>query len=264
MPKKILFVMFLCSVFLYPQDTLLFNASCIPYTDSTIVFKPANYDSSISYPLLFMLHGWAGSYSQWSKDADLQGYADKDSLIIVCPDGFYDSWYINSPVEKNSQYVKFFFKELVPAVFNKYNIDKKNIFITGLSMGGHGAIYLYLTHRKFFKSAGSTSGILDITAFPNNWGLPKVLGPYTSSPNRWKKYSDINLLNKIKGNKIPIIVDCGTEDFSFDVNKRFDEKCKELGIPIDFITGPGKHSHEYWKQSIVKHFQFFKSLIDKH
>ncbi len=264
MIKKFIIISFFSSIVIFPQDTLLFNRSYIPYTDTTIVFSPSNYNPAVSYPLLFMLHGWSGNYAQWSHDANLQGYADKDSLVIVCPDGFYDSWYINSPVKKNSQFVTFFFKDLVPVVFKKYNIDKKNIFITGLSMGGHGAMYLYLTHKKFFKSAGSTSGILDITAFPKNWGLPKVLGSYSLHPNRWEKYSDIYLLKNIVGNKVPIIVDCGTGDFSLNVNKRFYEKCKKLGIPIDFITGPGTHSHKYWKHSIIKQFAFFKNLIDRY
>ncbi len=263
MLKRILLPVFLFAALIYPQDTLFFNRSYIPHTDTTLVFTPSDYNPSVSYPLVFMLHGWSGNYAQWGEDADLQGYANKDSLIIVCPDGFYDSWYINSPVKKNSQYVKFFFNDLVPKIFAKFNIDRKNIFITGLSMGGHGAIYLYLTHSKFFKSAGSTSGILDITAFPKNWGLPKVLGPFDSTAGSWKDFSDIYLLKNIKGNKIPIIVDCGSEDFAFDVNKRFDEKCKELDIPIDFITGPGSHNHDYWKRSVVKHFQFFKSLIEE-
>ena len=263
MVKKIFFIILFCSVLILPQDSLFINAEYIPHTDTTLIFKPANYDSAHSYPLLFMLHGWSGNYAQWNSIIDLQHYADTDSFVIVCPDGFYDSWYIDSPVKKNSQYETFFFKNLVPEVFNKYNIDKKNIFITGLSMGGHGAMYLFLKHPHFFKSAGSTSGILDITAFPKNWGLPKVLGTFDSDSTVWKQYSDIYLLKNIKDWKVPILVDCGKQDFSYKVNENFVKRCEELNIPVIFFTGPGNHSRKYWKKSIVSHFAFFKKLVGK-
>ncbi len=262
MLKKISLIILFYSILIFPQDSLFINADYIPHTDTTLIFKPANYDSAHAYPLLFMLHGWSGNYAQWNSIIGLQHYADADSFVIVCPDGFYDSWYFNSPVKKNSQYEKFFFKNLVPDIFKKYNIDKKNIFITGLSMGGHGAMYLFLKHPDFFKSAASTSGILDITAFPKNWGLPKLLGPMKSDSTRWQNYSDIFLLKNIAGRKIPILVDVGKEDFSYKVNLNFVNKCKELNIPVVFFTGPGNHSRNYWEKSIIEHFLFFKKLVD--
>ncbi|MCL5029347.1 MAG: esterase family protein [Bacteroidetes bacterium] len=255
------FILFL-SIEIFPQDTLLINADYIPHTDTTLVFYPKDYKPETSYPLLFMLHGYSGNYEQWNDITNLDSVATKDEFIIVCPDGFYDSWYVDSPMKKNSQYETFFFKNLVPEIFKKYNIDKKDIFITGLSMGGHGAMYLFLKHPDFFRSAGSTSGILDITAFPNNWEMPKVFGSYTLHQKRWEKYSDIYLLKSFKDKNKKIIVDCGTEDFSFKVNQAFADSCKAIGIQIDFITGPGKHEHKYWSNSIAKHFAFFKNIID--
>ena len=106
-------------------------------------------------------------------------------------------------------------------------------------MGGHGAIYLFLHHPDFFKSVGSTSGILDITAFPENWSLPKVFGSYTLHQKTWQKNSDIYLLKSLKDKKKQIIVDCGTEDFAFKVNEAFNDSCIALGIPIKFIKRPG-------------------------
>jgi S-formylglutathione hydrolase FrmB len=246
----------------FSQDTLFINADYIPNTDTALVFVPSNYNPADTYPLLFMLHGYSGNYGQWNDIANLDSVAKKDGFIIVCPDGFYDSWYINSPMRKNSQYEKFFFENLVPQVFNKYNIDKKNIFITGLSMGGHGAINLFLHHPDFFKSAGSTSGILDLNPFPDNWSLPKVLGSHTLHPKAWQKNSDINLLSSFKEKKRQFIVDCGTEDFAFKVNQAFNDSCAALGIPIKFYKSPGEHNITYWRKSIVRHFEFFKSLIN--
>ncbi len=259
--KKI-FLLFLLLPFCiaYSQDTLLINSSYIPHTDTTLVYSPSAYDSAKSYPLVFMLHGWSGNYAQWGEIVNLQKYADKYKFVIVCPDGFYDSWYINSPVKKNSQYEAFFFKNLVPEIFAKFNIDKKNIFITGLSMGGHGAVYLFLKNPEFFKSAASTSGILDITAFPKNWGLPAVLGSMDTHLKSWQAHSDIYLIKNIVGMHKKLLTDCGTEDFSFKVNQAFAEKCRKDGVDITFLTGPGNHSRKYWMSSVPEHFKFFYKM----
>ncbi len=261
--KKLFFLFF---VFIlvsksFPQDSLFITKDYIPHTDTTLIFSPSDYDSTTKYPLVVMLHGWAGNYNQWNEDADLQGFADKYKFVIVCPDGFYDSWYIDSPVKKNSQYEKFFFNDLMPHVFTNYKIDKSNIFITGLSMGGHGAMYLMLTHPDFFKSAGSTSGIMDLTPFPDKYGLDKVLGSFNTSAVNWLKHSDFYLLKNIKHSHRKIIVDCGTEDFSFSINKKFVDFCKYYNVDVTFISGPGNHSHKYWRAAIPKHFEFFNNLV---
>jgi S-formylglutathione hydrolase FrmB len=210
-----------------------------------------------------MLHGWSGHSTKWNEVVNLDSVAKKDGFIIACPDAFYDSWYIDSPVKKNSQIEKFFFEKLIPELFEKYNIDKHNIFITGISMGGHGAIYYFLKHPDFFKSAGSTSGILDITQFPDNWSLPQVLGPYTSNKEIWQNNSDIYLLKNLKEKNKKILVDCGTEDFAFNVNRAFTDSCNAAGIPVEFITSPGTHSLDYWRRSILYHFKFFKEMVGK-
>lgn len=208
-----------------------------------------------------MLHGHGADYKQWSEIADLQHYADKYNFIIVCPDGNYDSWYADSPILEESQFESYFFNDLVPEIFSNYNIDSNNIFITGLSMGGHGAINLFLKHSQFFKSAGSTSGILDLLPFPNNWGIKDVLGDQEKHRENWIEHSAIYNLDKIKNLDKKFLVDCGTEDFAFDVNRRFRDSCIARGININFSQTSGNHSYDYWSESIKKHFEFFAEMV---
>src|SRR5690606_13868590 len=129
-------------------------------TVSVSVQTPTNYQSSKSYPLVFMLHGYSENYEQWSKTTDLKKLATDYQMILVCPEGFVN-YYLNSPNLKTFQYEDFFFQELVPNIEEKYNIDNKNIFITGLSMGGYGALSLFIKHSEFFNTAASTSGALE-------------------------------------------------------------------------------------------------------
>ncbi len=262
--KMNLFVLLLTitiSSSLQAQDTLFVTREYIPDTDTILVFIPQNYDTNNVYPLVFMLHGWQGNFNQWNEIINLQLAADTNQFIIVCPDGFYDSWYINSPILNNSKWENFFFDDLVPSVFNNYKIDYSNIFITGLSMGGHGSILLFLKNPFFFKSAASTSGILDLTRFQDKWGLKIILGDFDSNKNNWFANSSLYNLNKIKWTKRPLLIDCGTEDFALDVNKKFEALCKIYDIDIKALFNPGKHEWKYWAKSIAEHFRFFKSLL---
>ncbi|MDP4175648.1 MAG: alpha/beta hydrolase family protein [Bacteroidota bacterium] len=262
--KKLIIIAFaLCFSSIFAQEKLILSSDIVPHADTSLVFVPKDYNGTSNYPLLFMLHGWSGNYNQWNDvTGGLQSYADKYKFIIICPDGFYDSWYLDSPVKANSQFETFFFKTLVPNLFDKYKIDKSRIFITGLSMGGHGAMTLLLKHPDFFKSAGSTSGILDITAFPDRWSMLNALGKYSEKPDNWTKNSALFLIKNIKGLDKELIIDCGTEDFAYNVNKAFNEKCIETKIKITFISQPGAHTREYWKSTIDNHFRFFARLAN--
>ena len=259
--RKTFFCFLIFSGIIFSQDTLLIYADSVPAADTTIIFIPQSYDPTNYYPLLFMLHGWSGNYAQWSEITDLQKYADDYNFIIACPDGFYDSWYLNSTVKTNIQFEKFFFDNLVPEIFNRYKISKENIFITGLSMGGHGAITLFLKHPDFFNSGGSTSGILNITQFPKKWGIENMIGEMNDNLSVWQNNSAVHILAKIEKFNHDIIVDCGTQDFALKVNEEFYETCKTKGVRIKFIAQPGNHSRQYWKKSIDEHFRFFNELI---
>ena len=258
--KKIVITLFLLLSFeLFGQDTLIFERDYIPWPDTTLVFTPTHIKSKI--PMLILLHGWSGNYTQWSHEINLHEYSNRYGWIIVTPGGFYDSWYVNSPRKKNSQFETFFWQDLIPELFKKYPIDSSKIFISGLSMGGHGAMTLFLKNPNFFLSAGSTSGILDLTYFPNRWSMKNALGGIEKYPEAWKNNSAIYLLKNIAGTNKQIIFDCGTEGFAYEVNRRFFEKCRELKIKATFISQPGKHTHSYWRKSIKEHFFFFDQLL---
>lgn len=266
--KKILIIFLLISLSefiplnkIFSQNFLIKDSKNIPHADTSLVILPQGYNGQESYPLLIMLHGWSGNYNQWNEvTGGLQNYADKYQFIIVCPDGFYDSWYVDSPVNPKSQFETFFTRELLPEIESKYRVDNSNVFITGLSMGGHGAMMMLLKHPDIFKSAGSTSGILDITEFPDRWSMLNALGKYTEHPENWVNNTDYALLDKIKDLDKEIIFDCGTEDFAYGVNKKFHEKCLSLKLKATFISQPGSHNKDYWNKTIENHFRFFRNL----
>lgn len=255
------YLLIIINPFLFSQRKIILNYENIPYTDTCLIFTPSKIEKAKMYPLVILLHGYSGNYKQWNDIIDLQVLADKYNFILVCPDGFYSCWYVNSPINKKSQFESFLFKIFIPEIYNSYKIDKENIFISGLSMGGFGAISLFINNPNFFKAAGSTSGILDIIPFKNRWNMNNIFGNFDENKKYYIDFSPINNLEKISTHQKKIIIDCGADDFGFDVNKNFYERCKSLKILATFISQPGDHNYKYWKNSIKQHLNFFSELV---
>ncbi|WP_258691308.1 alpha/beta hydrolase [Pasteurella canis] len=91
-------------------------------------------------------------------------------MIYVSPDGNYDSWYVDSELKKDSQYYTFVAKELVDYIDKHYATEptKEQRAITGLSMGGFGALYIGIKNQYVFGQIGSMSGGVNIEQFKNN------------------------------------------------------------------------------------------------
>lgn len=245
-------------------ELLTIKSDLIPDIDSILVFTPDDYKLTNNYPLVILLHGWSGNYGDWNKLTDVQLLSDSYNFIVATPDGFYDSWYLNSPLIANSQYENYFLSELFPKLLSDYSIDTTKVFITGLSMGGHGAMTLFLKHPNLFKSVGSTSGIVDITAFPENWGMKNKLGELNSNREIWEMNSALYILDSTSFINKTFILDCGTEDFAYDVNLDFAHKAKKLGFNFMFYSIPGDHTSKHWTKMIEKHFEFFHAQLKDH
>ena len=130
-------------------------------------------------------------------------------------------------------------RELLPAVEARYPVvrDRSGRAITGLSMGGFGAMSLAIKHKGLFGAAGSTSGGLDIRPFPQNWEIPQLLGEITEHPEAWEEATPINLIPQLGNGDLAIVFDCGYDDFFFEVNNDFHDELLRRGI-MRFLCTP--------------------------
>lgn len=244
------------------KDTLIFETNYLKNPDTCLIFLPTNYiQNSNLVPVVYFLHGYGGNPFSLNQTIDLQYYADKYGFVIVSPSG-QNSWYFDSPIKRDSKWETFFIEQLYPAINKKYNLDTSNIFITGLSMGGHGALYLFLRHQSLFRSAGSSSGTLDLNASTQKFlSLSNLLGEYQKNEIRFNAFSCINLLPSIQFSDKKIIFDCGTSDILSDCNNDFKKACDSLHIQATYISSPGRHNSAYWTKSFEHHFIFFNQQI---
>lgn len=266
--QRFLFIFSLLVAFhltLRAQQQHILKSTHIGATDTVWVFTPSDYgkDAAKKFPLVYLLHGWMGSYHQWNDITSCQSLADRYGFILVCPDGLTDSWYINSPAIRESQYSDFLFLDLVPFIAKTYRTDPGNVFITGLSMGGHGALYLFAQKPGLFRSAGSLSGVTDLGFCWDEYGISRRLGirDKESGSQLLKTFSVTGNLEKIAGSGKKIFFSCGSSDRFYELNNRFKRLCDEHKIDATYLISPGGHDYPYWRSAIGAHLDFFTKMV---
>lgn len=248
-------------------DTVIIRSEKMKKDLKCVVIKPNSYKKKHNiYPVVYLLHGYDGSYSNWIKRVpDLKKYADQYQILIVCPDGHKSSWYFDSPLDSSMYYETYIARE-VPAFIEKHfkTIPARNArAITGLSMGGHGALSIAWNHAEYFGAVGSMSGVVDINIRRNSFDLAKRIGDTVLYKENWRNYSVINLIEKKPVDSLAIIIDCGVEDLFFNINRKLHEKLLLLKIMHDYSEKPGGHNWAYWSNAIQYHLLFFRNYFDK-
>ena len=213
------------------------------------------------YPVVYLLHGAWGCYRDWPHKANLDSLADTYSTIIVCPDG-QDSWYLDSPIDPSFQFETFISYELVNYIDTHYRTYPRREMraITGLSMGGHGALWNAFRHPDVFASCGSMSGGVDISKYPGRWHIADRLGDYDNNQQRWIDHSVISLVPTLEPGQ-NIIIDIGYDDLFFEVNNNLHEALLQQGVEHDYTVRHGDHNWQFWVNSIDYHMMFFHKIF---
>lgn len=256
------------SAFAANVDTAAIYSASMHKTIKCVVITPSSYlkQKDKKYPVLYLLHGFSDNYAGWvSKAKDLKEAVDENDLIVVCPDGGYSSWYFDSPVDTTYKYETHITGEVLNYIDQHYRtLPQRNArAIAGLSMGGHGALYLAIRHKDLYSAAISLSGGVDITPFPDNWQLADRLGTYKEHRDVWQQHSVQYLSRHLNDNELAIVLDCGTDDFFIGVNRILHQQLKELNIAHDYIERPGSHNWAYWNNAIVYQIYYLKKLFQQ-
>ncbi|WP_296701633.1 alpha/beta hydrolase family protein [Algoriphagus sp.] len=267
--KKLLFILpilFLTVSSFAAVDTVATFSKVMNKEIKAVVITPKSYSSAKEYPVVFLLHGHSGNYATWVKIAPhIESLADQYEMILVTPDGNFDSWYWDSPVDPSSQYETYIADELINYIDENYSTKKtrESRAITGLSMGGHGALYLAIRNQDIFGVAGSMSGGVDIAPFPESWNMKKYLGSRAEFPERWEEYSVLGQLHLLNRNNLPLVIHCGTGDFFYQVNLKLHEELTYLKIPHSFTANPGEHNWDYWRDAVQYQLLYFHNYFEK-
>lgn len=276
---KILFFVFLLSVSYNLRaakvDTLAIPSVAMGKTYNAAVVLPNSYaKGKAKYPVMYLLHGAYGHFRDWLKSTPnkmtVKDLADQYDMIIVMPEGETYSFYLDSHVNKESQFETYITKEVIEKIDKTYRTiaEKKGRVITGLSMGGHGALSLSAKHPELYLAAGSMSGALDMGAMLNRDSaeqvkklMQPVFGADAGKKELYEANAVLNMIDKIKANKLPLIVDIGVDDFLIESNREFHRRMVYEKIPHDYTERPGSHTWEYWESAVPYHALFFSKVF---
>jgi predicted peptidase len=136
------------------QSQLLKTTVTIPVKTKYLLYLPENYKGSKSrWPLVLFLHGAGECGSNLDRVAlhgppKLAANGKQFPFVMVSPLCPYREWW-------NTEAQIATLGKLLDDIVSRYRIDRKRIYVTGLSMGGYGTWSLVQKYPKRFAAIGA-------------------------------------------------------------------------------------------------------------
>ncbi|TIA93615.1 hypothetical protein E3P99_00032 [Wallemia hederae] len=236
------------------------------------VFTPPNATNA---PVLYFLSGLTCTEDNAAQKGNFFAEASKQGVALVFPDtsprgadapgenDAYDfgtgaGFYVDATTDgysKHYQMYTYITKEL-PSVLRAsgLGLDVDNASISGHSMGGHGAVTIYLRESGQYKSASGFSAILNPTACP--WG-EKAFKGYLGGVEAGKAHDATHLIAQSKGKDVKILLTQGSADNFYTQGQLLPEKFVDAARS----AGYGENSVKYTLEEGYDHSYFFISTF---
>jgi S-formylglutathione hydrolase FrmB len=234
-------------------------------------FLPPSFDldKTRKYPVLYFLHGLGDNEQSllnsggWDVIAELRSQGKIGDFIVLAPSAGH-TFYVNSENGK-VRYEDFMMKEFLPQMEKKYRGEgtRATRGITGVSMGGYGALRLAFKFPDEFAAVSAQMPAL-ITDLPVNMssGAPgspgALLGDVYGTPfnhsyftrNNVFYFAQADSVASLKRMKIYFNVG-NNDDYGFEQGaERLDQLLKSRGIPHESHIYPGRHDAQF----VVRYF----------
>ena len=261
-------------------DTIFVYSPSMKKTLKAAISFPSGYENGESrYPVVYLLHGGSGAFSDWHQKVTEKGIvnqmAEEHKVLIVTPGVGPASYYYDSPLLDSVRYETYMIQELIPFIDKNYRTlaQKESRAITGLSMGGHGAITLAAKHPTLFIAAGSMSGVMNIDT--DLWkvgedfrslrkkGQIEMLGAINYQGPLFNPYTAVGLVDQLKNQKVSLIIDCGVDDFLIETNRQMHSLLMEKKVAHEYIERPGAHTWNYWTEALPVQFFFLSKYLKR-
>ena len=236
------------------------------------VYLPAGYDAAAAptlskrYPVLYFLHGLGDNEQTlfnsggWTLLDDLRKQHKMGDFLIVAPEG-RRSFYINS-ADGSVRYSDFFLQEFLPHIESKYRVrpGRAGRAISGISMGGYGALRFAFAHPELFSAVSAQSAAL-ITESPqaldsaSRTGAPLagVLAAVFGKPINVPHWNDNSPFLLAKRNaavlkRLAIYFNCGQDDnYGFEKGAAaLHDELQKASVKHEYRAYPGDHSLTYF------------------
>ncbi|WP_286828360.1 MULTISPECIES: S-formylglutathione hydrolase [Kordiimonas] len=225
-------------------------------------------------PVLWYLSGLTCTEENATVKAGFQRVASELGLMVICPDtsprgdhvpddDAYDfgkgaGFYVNAtedPWAKNFRMSDYITKELAEFVASVGMTDMSRQGITGHSMGGHGALTIFLKNRETFRSVSAFAPIVSPMNCP--WGEKALTGYIGSDRAAWAEYDACALLERDGAADVNILIDQGLADNFLEGQLKpelLEAACEKVGQKLTLRRHEG-YDHSYF---------FISTFIEDH
>lgn len=172
---------FSCGSHVVEKSPPVFEKFAITDDEGTLPYRvllPEKYNARKAYPLILVLHGagerGSDNTAQLTHGANLflnEEIRKKHKAIVVFPQCPEESYWSNVKKERTDMSFSFTFsadgaptaamkslQNLIPELHKSYKIDKKRMYVGGLSMGGMGTMELVRRNPNTFAAAFAICG----------------------------------------------------------------------------------------------------------
>ncbi len=230
------------------------------------VYIPPDIPSGIAVDVVILLHGVYGSHWAWALNAGVHKTAHRlieenkmRPMILVMPsDGLYGdgSGYLK---HEHDDYEQWIVQDVIAVIKEQIEpiTDNSKIFISGLSMGGYGAMRLGAKYAEVFTSF---SGLSSITAF-DQFSLfleNGINNPLFKMVSIQESVLECLIRNQ---HHLPLFkFDCGQEDLLIEYNRQLNDQLYQSKIDHIYSEHSGAHTWVYWRDHIEDSLLFFNSF----
>jgi enterochelin esterase-like enzyme len=226
------------------------------------IYLPPDYLTSPDrrYPVLYMLHGAGGNYTEWS-DSFLPEQIDRlivadqiQPLIVVMPDDGESTYYANW--DNGPRWGDYVTDDVVSTIDQRYRTlaSPDERAIGGLSMGGLGALNLAFQHPDVFGIVGSHSPSVRLEPDPNLWFL--------TGDNFWQ-HDPIWLAEHSTGlENLKIWLDAGSDDWWLPNIEAVHTTLVSQGLHVEWHEFSGEHEAEYWIDHVPDYLRFYSAALE--
>lgn len=228
------------------------------------------YSDAKDLPIVILMHGVYGNHWVWMHLGGVHEVYNRlraeglsECVLVMPEDGSYYAGSGYLPL-KHADYDKWIVDDLIEGVQKTCDCVSENskLFISGLSMGGYGALRLGAKYADRFSGISGHSSITDIKEIGQF--VDENLDHYELDDNAESEEADILYwLNKNRAHLPPLRFDCGREDQLFQGNLQFKERLENAGLEFSFTENAGTHEWPYWNTHVADTFAFFDNILKK-
>jgi enterochelin esterase-like enzyme len=230
------------------------------------VYVPPGMAQYETLPIVTLLHGVYGSAWSWAYSAGVHLQVNKliqsgelPPMILAMPsDGLWGDGSAFLPIG-GYNFEKWIAEDVPDALAECINGAKKTspLFISGLSMGGFGALRIGAKYGHKFRAMSGHSSITS---------LPQIK---FFAEESLKNYAQDNIIDEdlfetfvhYKEQLPPMRFDCGVNDLLINYNRSLHKKMVREGMPHTYDEYQGGHEWGYWSKYIIQSLKFFAAHL---